>query len=144
MDISGNISAHGHDAELVTISGLLLDQSQRADYRVLTMQRGNYIFIGQIASRDVTSKLRSIRNGSQLRLVGDWSVGIDEKGRPATYRILLRSPADVVVLQEPSSWTGQRILALLGLLAGVILLVLIWAAALDLMRTPPADSAAAP
>jgi PAS domain S-box-containing protein len=130
VDIGEDISAGDHDAELVTLSGVLLDQSQRADYRVLTMQRGNSIFVGQLANTDVTSEVRSIRNGSQLRLVGDWSVGTDEKGRPAAYRILLRSPADVVVLQEPSWWTGQRILILLGLLAGVILLVLVWVAGL--------------
>jgi PAS domain-containing protein len=130
VDISGDISASGHDAELVTISGLLLDQSQRADYRILTMLRGNSIFVGQIASRDVPARVRSIRNGSQLRLVGVWSVETDEKGRPAAYRILLRSPADVVVLREPSWWTAQRILVVLGFLAGVVLLVLIWVAAL--------------
>jgi PAS domain S-box-containing protein len=130
VDIGDDISAGDHDAELVTLSGVLLDQSQRADYRVLTMQRGNSIFVGQLTNTDVTSGVRSIRNGSRLRLVGDWSVGTDEQGKPAAYRILLRSPADVVVLQEPSWWTGQRILVLLSLLAGVILLVLIWVAAL--------------
>jgi len=35
----------------VTISGVLLDQSQRADSHILTMQRGNSIFVGQAAGR---------------------------------------------------------------------------------------------
>jgi signal transduction histidine kinase/DNA-binding response OmpR family regulator len=130
VDIGEDISTGYHDAELVAIGGLLLDQSQRAGYRILTMQRGNSIFAGQIATRDVTPRLRAIRNGSQLRLVGLWSVEMDEKGRPAAYRILLRSPADIVVLREPSRWTAQRILVLFGFLAGVILVVLIWVAAL--------------
>jgi signal transduction histidine kinase/CheY-like chemotaxis protein len=128
--IGEDISAGDHNAELVTIGGLLLDQSQRAGYRILTMQRGNSIFVGQMANKDATPWVRSIRNGSQLRLAGVWSVEMDEKGKPAAYRILVRSPADVAVLQEPSWWTGQRILVLAGFLAGVVLLVSIWVAAL--------------
>jgi len=54
----------------------------------------------------------------------------DEKGSPAAYRILLRSPADIVVLQEPAWWTRQRVLVLLGCLAGIILVVLLWAVVL--------------
>ena len=130
VDIGADASASDHDAELVTIGALLLDQSERGNSRNLTMQRGNFVFVGQMPNRGANSQVRSIRNGSLLQLVGVWSVETDEKGRPAAYRILLRSPADVVVLAAPSWWTGQRILAVLGFLGGVILLVLIWAAAL--------------
>lgn len=130
VDIDGNTEAAVHDAELVRISGFLLDQSQRADDRILTMQRGGVIFAGQIARRDVTARIRSLRNGSQLQLVGVWSVETDENGRPAAYRMLLRSPADIVVLQQAAWWTRQRVLILLGFLAGAMSLVLLWAAVL--------------
>jgi PAS domain S-box-containing protein len=126
VDIDGNADVTIHDAELVTISGLLLDQSQRADDRVLAMQRGDLIFSAQMSGRDVTPKIRSLLNGSQLRLVGVWSVETDENGKPAAYRLLLRSAADVVVLQETGWWTRQRVLILLAFLAGVILLALLW------------------
>jgi PAS domain S-box-containing protein len=130
VDIGENTEAGLHDAELVRTSGLLLGQWQRADDYILTMQHGDVIFAGQIARRDVTDTIRSLRNGSQLQLVGVWSVETDENGRPAAYRMLLRSPADIVVLQEAAWWTRQRVLVLLAFLAAVILLVLLWAVAL--------------
>ena len=130
VNIDGNTGADVHDAELVSVSGLLLDQSQRPDDRVLTIQRGDVIFAAQIARRDVTAQIRSLRNGSQLQLVGVWSVETDENGRPAAYRLLLRSAADIVVLQQAAWWTRQRVLVLLGFFGGVILLVLLWAAVL--------------
>ena len=124
VDIDGDVSVH--DAELATIGGLLLDQSQRADDRILAMQSGNVIFSARIARRDVTPGIRSLRNGSRLQLTGVWSVDSDEKGRPAAYRILLRSPADIVVLQEPAWWTRLRVLVLFGFLAGIILVAVLW------------------
>jgi signal transduction histidine kinase/DNA-binding response OmpR family regulator len=130
MDIDENTDVGVHDAELVRISGLLLDQSQHADDHILTMQRGGIIFAAQIARRDVTEKIRSLRNGSQLRLVGVWSVETDDNGRPAAYRMLLRSPEDILVLQQSGWWTRQRVMILLGFLACIIFLVLFWAAVL--------------
>ena len=130
VNIDGDTGSGAHDAELVTVGGLLLDQSQRADNRILTMQRGDVVFAAQVARRDITAAIRSLRNGSQLQLTGVWSVESDERGRPVAYRILLRSPADIVVLQEPAWWTRQRVLVLLGFLAGVILVVLLWAVVL--------------
>jgi signal transduction histidine kinase/CheY-like chemotaxis protein len=130
VDIGEDTRNSVHDAELVTISGLLLDQSQRADERILTMQRGDVIFTGQIARRDVTPRIASIRTGSRLQLAGVWSVETDEKGRPAAYRLLLRSPEDIAVLEQPGWWTARRALTLLSALAGVILVILLWAAVL--------------
>ena len=45
-------------------------------------------------------------------------------------RILLRSPADVVVLQRPSWWTSQRTLTVLGIVLSLTLAVLVWVALL--------------
>jgi PAS domain S-box-containing protein len=130
VDIDENTDLSVHDAELVRIGGVLLDHSQHADDHILTMQRGSLIFAAQIARRDVTAKIGTLGNGSEVRLVGVWSVETDDNGRPAAYRLLLRSPADVVVLQEAAWWTRQRVIVLLGFLAGAILLILLWAAVL--------------
>ena len=128
MDENADVSAH--DAELVAIHGLLLDQARHAEDQILTMQRGSIILSGQIAQRNVTAKIRSLRNGSLLQLTGVWSVETDENGRPAAYRLLLRSPADVVVVQEAAWWTRERVLVLVAFLAAIIFLILLWAAIL--------------
>jgi PAS domain S-box-containing protein len=128
--MDGDVDVSAHDAELVTVHGLLLDQARHAEDQVLTMQRGSVIFSGQIAWREVTARIRSLRNGSLLQLTGVWSVETDENGRPAAYRLLLRSPADVAVVQESAWWTRERILVLVAFLAGLIFLILLWAAVL--------------
>jgi len=130
VNTDGDSDASRHDAELVTASGVLIDQSHHGDDQILTMQRGNLIFAAQIARRDADGRIRSLRNGSKLQLVGVWSVETDDNGRPAAYRLLLRSPADVQVVQEAAWWTKERVMVLLGFLGGVLLLILIWAAVL--------------
>lgn len=119
-----------YDAEFVKINGRLLDQSQRVGYRTLTMQLGSLIFTGRLEEKAVTDRVRAIREGSQLQLTGVWSVETDEYHRPAACRVLLRSATDSEVLKAPSLWTGQRIIALLAVLAGVILLGSLWVAVL--------------
>jgi len=128
IDEHADVSAH--DAELVTAPGLLLDQARHAEDRILTMQRGSVIFSAQIAERDVTARIRSLRNGSRLQLTGVWSVETGENGRPTGYRLLLRSSADVAVLEESAWWTRERVLVLAVFLAAIIFLILLWAAVL--------------
>ncbi|HUB82148.1 MAG TPA: response regulator [Bryobacteraceae bacterium] len=115
-----------HDAELVTTSGLLIDQSQHPDGRMLTMQRGNLIYSVPVP-RDADAGIGVLRNGSKLSLTGVWSVESDDNGRPTAYRLLLRSAADVRVVQSAAWLTRERVLVLLTLVAGVLLLILVWA-----------------
>ena len=119
-----------HDAELVKINGRLLDQSVRGGRRVFTLQLGTVTFTAQLPEPAVTDQLLSIRDGSQLQILGIWSVETDEYRRPTSYRVLLRSAGDIVVLQRASWWTGLRLLGLLAALVGVILLGSMWVAVL--------------
>jgi signal transduction histidine kinase/CheY-like chemotaxis protein len=129
LDLTAATSLSGdHDAELVKINGLLLDQSEHGGNRIFTLQIGTFTFTGQLEADAVTERIRSIRSGSQLQLVGVWSVETDEYRRPTAYRVLLGSAADIMVLRPAPWWTGQRILSVLALLAGVILLGALWVA----------------
>jgi serine phosphatase RsbU (regulator of sigma subunit)/PAS domain-containing protein len=119
-----------HDAELVTIYGRLLDQSERGGNRVFTMQRDNFTFTGVLDAKAANTEVISIRNGSLLRMSGVWSVETDEYRRPTAYRVLLHSAPDILVLQRPSWWTVPRILGVLAVLGGLILIGTLWVAAL--------------
>ncbi len=119
--LSGN-----HDATLVKISGRLVDQFRRGGSHVFTMQLGNLNFTAQIDEKAITARAHSIQNGSQLQMTGVWAVETDEYRRPTSYRVLLRSEADIAVLDSPSWWTRQRILASLGVLAVVVLFCSLW------------------
>jgi signal transduction histidine kinase/CheY-like chemotaxis protein len=131
FDLTGATSLSGdHDAEVVKIDGRLLDQFVRGGNRVFTLQLGTFTFTAQLPEQAVTGQARSIRNGSQLQIVGVWSVETDEYRRPTSYRVLLRSSADIVVQQRASWWTGLRLLGLLAVMVGVILLGSLWVAVL--------------
>ncbi|MCW5980651.1 MAG: response regulator [Bryobacteraceae bacterium] len=118
------------DAELVTLAGRLLDQSERGRYRLFTIQMDSLTVIGWMEKKAVTPPVRAIRDGSQLKLTGVWSVDTDEYRHPTSYRLLLRLAADVAVLRPASWWNGQRILTLCAALAGIILLGALWVAVL--------------
>jgi len=127
VDLTGAASlSSGRDATLVRIGGRLLDQSLGGEYRVLTMQLGDHTLTGRLAEKASAERVRSIRNGSQLQMVGVWSVETDEYRRPVAYQVLLRSAADVVVVQQPPWLSGPR----MDGLAGVVLLGLLWVIAL--------------
>lgn len=129
--LASGLSLSGdHDAELVSIDGRLLDQSERGEYRVLTLRHANFTFIVQIGNKAVTSQIRSIRNGSLLRATGVWSVETDDYRRPIAYRVLLHTADNIIILEQTSWWTVQRFVMISGILAGVILLGALWVAAL--------------
>ena len=130
VDVNGSLATSDHDAELAFIDGLLLERSQRAGYAILTLQHGSSIFTGEIASREAGPRMASLRNGSQLRLVGVWSVDGNGGGPTARHRILLRTATDLAILDTPSWWTPGRILVLIAVLMGGTVLVLLWAVAL--------------
>ena len=131
LDLTAATSLSGdHDAELVKINGRLLDQSVRGTTRVFTLQLGTFTFTARLPERAVTPEARSIRDGSQLQILGVWSVETDEYRRPTSYRVLLRTAGDIVVLQRALWWTGPRIFGLLAALVAVILLGALWVAVL--------------
>ncbi len=127
LDLTAATSLSGdHDAELVKINGRLLDQSLGGGNRIFTLQLGTFTFTARLPEDAVTKELRSIRDDSQLQIMGVWSVETDEYRRPTAYRVLLRRPGDIVVLHRASWWTGLRLLGLLVGLVGVIMLGSLW------------------
>ena len=119
-----------HDAELVRIRGRLLDQSDREDFRVLTMEGDGLTFVARLPGGAVPHWVRDLRNGSRLRLTGVWSVESAEERQPAAYRLLLRSAQDLEVIERATWWTAQRLLAALTLLAAMIGFGSLWVALL--------------
>jgi len=71
--------------------------------------------------------------GSRLRITGICSVRIDTRSNvregvavTKSFRVLMRSPQDVVVVQRPSWWTPGHALVLLALALAATLVVLGW------------------
>jgi len=114
------------DTRLVRLEARLVNRIPRADEQVLTLQEGNFVFDAQLEDDKGGKKLASLIPGSRLRLTGACTVITDEYNVPQTFRILLRSPEDVVVLERPPWWTLKRTLWGVGVMAGLILAALAW------------------
>ncbi len=116
----------GYDAQLVQIEATLVDIGIAQKDHTLIMQAGPTLFGSQI---DTTAGLPRLEQGSLLRLTGISKLRISNADdvRPQSFRLLLRSPSDVVVLKRAPWWTVQRTLQLIGLMGALFLLVLAWA-----------------
>jgi PAS domain S-box-containing protein len=125
-----NLRASNHNADLVRLSARLLNWATRPGEQVLELQAGQVDFRATLNTGANRSPLGSLRLGSLLQLTGVMMVEADKNHEPKGFEILLRSPADVVVLELPSWWTVRRALLALGLLAAAVILALGWVAAL--------------
>lgn len=120
-----------YDGALVSIAATLLNRpSQPGEFRMLLRTR-EFVFEATLPpSRP--DMLSSIPLNSDLRVVGIclvrsgglWAV-------PQSFRVLVRSANDVVVLRTPSWWNFRHTAWLLGFTAGLLLLVLAWFAVLS-------------
>jgi two-component system cell cycle sensor histidine kinase/response regulator CckA len=114
----------GLDGRLVAIAGQLLDSVQIGRSTQFTLQAGAVIF--RAALESAGSELTGFDHGTLVRLTGVHEIEYDQNGRPAAFILRLRSPADVVVVERPSWWTRDRILAFTGMLALGAFLFLGW------------------
>jgi signal transduction histidine kinase/DNA-binding response OmpR family regulator len=126
-----------YDARLVQIEGTLFEKDPVAKDPTLVLSSGGYLFAAVLpgGARIATPVWKE---GSRLSVTGICSVQVDAEAtarqegtaRPKSFRILLRSPRDVVVLRSPSWWTASHALSVLGLLSAATLAVLSWVAVL--------------
>jgi PAS domain S-box-containing protein len=117
-----------HDAALVRIRGRLLDRAFAAGPALL-VQAQPFVFQATLENAE-PQEFEGLRNGSLLDLTGILSVQRDERQVPRSFQVLLRSPADVVVLESGPWWTRQHTLWALVLLAVAAPAALGWGALL--------------
>jgi PAS domain S-box-containing protein len=127
-----------YDAKLVQIQGHLVNQDLSSENPTLVMSSGGMLFFAVLPKGTKAEELASWPVGSELQLTGVCSVQVDKylsaqregAALPMSFRVLLRSPLDVVVRQKPSWWTAGRILALLAISVLTILAGTLWVVAL--------------
>lgn len=115
------------DSSVVTTDATLLDRQLQPDGLRLLLQSGSVLLDATLPPGASASPLISIPLNSKLRVSG---IGAVRSGGlwqvPESFRILLRSPDDVVVISTPSWWNLRHTLWLLGLTAGILLIVVVW------------------
>lgn len=120
----------GLNASLVRIRGRLMDRSLLLGNQTMIMQAGESFFKARLSDQHSYDPLRDLRGGSLLQLTGIYLIQKDDDDAAATFRLLLRSSRDVVVLQKASWWNVQHTLWTLGLMVTLLLAALGWVAAL--------------
>jgi hypothetical protein len=110
-----------HDAELVRIEGQLLGVLRNRTALRLVLKMGETVFDAALDA-SFGGELPDIRPGSTVSVTGVYSY---QWGPPASFRLFLRAPSDVVVLSAGPWWTLSHtfvlvaIVAVLGAVAGV-------------------------
>ena len=119
-----------HDADLVTLPATLIDVFRTAAGSELRLQSDGTPLTALLT----TAAPSSLAPGTELQVTGICEIEASSdsgfRSRPERVRLLLRGPEDLLVLRAPSWWTGRRLISAIGVLCGVILLGLLWIAAL--------------
>jgi hypothetical protein len=127
------VLAGTHDCRLIQISARLLERTERGRERFLVLERDGFIFnayLGQGIASGIG--FPPMRNGSELLLTGicliergaNWRAG--ESWRANAFRLLLRSPADVIVQKAPPWWMQWGLGRIVGILVVILLTALLW------------------
>ncbi len=114
------------DADLVQVRGTLLDVARTPLGETLMLQGGETLFDATLDRPDGPADLRS---GDEIALTGISGIQRDSEDDSAPakwFKLLLRSPKDIVVLKQAPWWTTGRTLQLAATLAGVASLGFGW------------------
>ena len=123
---------------LVRLEGVVLDQKIRAGRQMVELQNGQRVFqavlpvgAARLESLPVGSRVQ-VTGVNQLQFGGHTHGGATGRDVPlvATMDVLLRTPADLVLLERPPWWTWKHTAALVAGLALVLIGSLLWIRAL--------------
>jgi signal transduction histidine kinase len=112
-----------HDSDLVRVDAVLLTEVTTPAGQAVVLRAGNTVFE---ASHDPSSRASrtGLPSGTVVSVTG---VYVFESGPPLSFHLLLRSPADIVVLASPPWWTPRHTLVLAVFVAAMLIAGLIWA-----------------
>jgi signal transduction histidine kinase len=115
------------DSTRVAVKALLVSQRNTPAEQALEMRVGLRTFLAWLPGKEET--IRAIPVGSQLDLTGTYaSLGASRAASQdvASFELLLNAPSDVAVIARPPWWTLQRLLVILGALACVLAVTVLW------------------
>ena len=122
-----DLTHEGLDSTGVQTQGRLLGWHYEQGRPVLEMQSGEHFFLARLPRDD--SQLLLPRPGSYLTLTGVYigrgrNSGINIESE--AFELLLNSSRDIVIHSQPSWWTLQKLLILVGALVVVLVFTGIW------------------
>jgi signal transduction histidine kinase len=118
------------DSRLVRFSGMLTEVSNLGDEYYFTIRNGADSVIARMNHAASPSLPENWRKGSTVTATGVSFLRFDENRKATGMELLLRGPADLVVVTSPPWWTVERALAAAGVLGACALIVILWVASL--------------
>ncbi len=118
-----------NDNLVVEIKARLLQSVPRSANPQLVLQDGPIIFMADLETQN-RQEVPALQSGSLLRLTGVCSIQGGERHEPATFRLLLRQPSDIALLETPPWWTSRHTFMLVGGMMLAIAFALAWVALL--------------
>jgi diguanylate cyclase (GGDEF)-like protein len=117
-------SAAPYDSVLVQLKGRLVEAVPRVDEDLLFLREGTAVITARMPRSG--KKRRSLVPGSLLSITGICVANADETHEARSFDILLRSAADVVVLEQAPWWTASHAAWLVVILVIVVLWMSGW------------------
>jgi PAS domain S-box-containing protein len=122
-----------YDCRLVRVEATLLDRARHGQEQFLVLETSSgFIFHAYLDPKNGETDFANLQNGSKVAVTGvcliepgnEWIAG--EAWRAKSFRILMRSAADVLILKRPPWWNLQKLLWAVGLLGVVVLVASTW------------------
>ncbi len=124
---SGHLARAECDSTRVRLESVLTGVRKTGPGTTLEMQDGAQNFVARLDA--YSESLSSLPIGSRLELTGVYAVQRgDQALNPSisSFELLLDSPDDVKVLARPPWWTLQRLLVMVGTLACILVIAVLW------------------
>ena len=125
-----------YDCRLVRLTANLLEHTQRGREQFIVLDKDRFIFQAFLAQQQGGGGFSPAPIGSEVAVIGicliergsSWLAGAGWRAK--SFRILLRSPGDVAILQSPPWWNIQRVLWIAAALGLIALAASAWVAVL--------------
>lgn len=121
-----------HDCRLVTIPATVLDRARHSLEQFLVLESGGFIFHAYLEGARGGADFDYLQNGCKVAATGvclietgtDWKAGNDWRAK--SFRLLMRAPGDILVLQQVPWWNLRKVLWIAGMLGVVALAAFAW------------------
>jgi signal transduction histidine kinase len=124
---AGNLIRAANDSIRVRVDALLANVRWTQTNQVLEMQTGPWRFLARLDVPD--DSVRLLHPGSRLDLTGVYAAQGGTRLSPedvGSFDLLLDSPADIKVLATPPWLTLRKLLVIVGVLACVLAVMVLW------------------
>ena len=114
------------DGALVRLEGRVFDLATEGSLPALVVESGRVAFQARVLGSEAKAALARLPRGSRVRVTGICEVQWGENGSPQAFRLLVGSPAEVVLLEKAPWWNLDRARWVMGLMGVLMLATAAW------------------